>query len=335
MHIRRVAVHDTDEFDRFYAVWRTADQFERERPATPSRAEAHALFSRDVSTEIFEGFAGFVGHEIVCTGYINYSAVDNLDLISVHVATDPDLRGRGHGSEMLAHLVSRGRELGRHTLLAQAWIPSDQRNDHPYLRFAAAHGFAVANVEVRRLLDLPVDPESIDGWIDASAPHHGDYRVSTYVGKTPGDLIPSLCHVMNQLGVVAPTGDIEFEPKAITPEVFAAREQRSAAAGKVMLRALAVDGAGRVVGFSSLAIPTHEDDVVYQYGTLVLREHRGHRLGMAMKATSLRTLQEQFSDRTYIDTLNAEQNGPMTQINDVIGYRPVELRPDLQRVITD
>lgn len=335
MYVRRLLLDDSDEFERYYAVWRAADQLGRERPATPSLEEARGLFTRDVSTDVFEAFSGFDGDALVCAGYTNFSTTDNLDIVSVHVSTDPRRRGRGYGSEMLAHLLQRGRELGRRTIVSRAWIPADQRADHPYLRFAASNGFTVANIEVRRLLDLPVSTEQIAAWSRASAPHHADYRVLTCSGDVPADLVPSLCQVMNQLGVEAPTGELELEPRAITPEVFTARERRAAAADKLMLRALAISEAGQVVGFTTLAVPMHEPDVVYQYGTLVLRDHRGHRLGMAMKAASLHAVQEQFPERSYVDTLNAEQNQPMVEINEMIGFRPVELRPVFRRVITD
>lgn len=335
MHVRRVAVHDPEEFDQYYEVWRAADRWGRERPATPSRNEARGLFSQEIRTDVFEGFSGFDGGALVCAGFTNYSTADNLDLIAVHVSTDPERTGRGYGSEMLGHLVERAHELRRHTLVSRSWVPFEERTDHRYLQFATRHDFAVANVEVRRLLDLPVASARIDAWIAASAPLHTDYRVSTHIGKVPSDLVPSLCHVMNQLGVEAPSGDIELEPRGITPEIFAAREQRAAEADKVMLLALALDADDRLVGFTNLSIPGHEDEVAYQYGTLVLREHRGHRLGMAMKAASLHLLQERFTDRTYIDTINAEQNGPMVGINEEIGFRPVELRTAFKRVTTD
>ena len=147
--------------------------------------------------------------------------------------------------------------------------------------------------------------------------------------------MPSLCQVMNQLGVEAPTGDIELEPRGITPEIFAAREQRAAAADKLMLRALALDADDQVVGFTTLAVPMHEPDVVYQYGTLVLRDHRGHRLGLAMKAASLHAAPGAVPRshlRRYAQRRAERPDGRHQRAD---GFRPVELRAAFQRIITD
>jgi GNAT superfamily N-acetyltransferase len=335
VHIRRVALDDPQEFRRYYGVWRAADRIGRTRAATPSLDEARGLFDDTVATGVLEGYAGFVADTLVSAGYIDYSTVDNLDLAGVHVSVEPSVFGQGFGSAMLGDLIDRCRMLGRHTLLSRSWVPIEQREDHPYLRFAAKHCFSVANVEVRRVLELPIAAERIDRWRSQSAPYHADYRLATFVGEVPTELVPSLCQVMSQLGVESPTGEIELEARAITPEVYEARERRAAAAGKQVQRVLAIGHGHQVVGFTTMAIPLHEPDVVYQYGTLVRREHRGHRLGMAMKAAALVALQERFPDRTHVETLNAEQNGPMIDINDKIGFRPQELRTAFQRILRD
>ena len=64
--------------------------------------------------------------------------------------------------------------------------------------------------------------------------------------------------------------------------------------------------------------------VVYQWGTLVGREHRGHRLGLATKAVNLRAVQAARDDLTLVTTQNAEVNDHMVAINELMGFRPVE-----------
>ena len=67
---------------------------------------------------------------------------------------------------------------------------------------------------------------------------------------------------------------------------------------------------------------------VEAWGTLVLGEHRGHRLGLAMKARGLQELQRRIGpERTRVLTCNAEQNAHMVAINERLGFRPVEVVP--------
>lgn len=56
--------------------------------------------------------------------------------------------------------------------------------------------------------------------------------------------------------------------------------------------------------------------------------HRGHRLGLAIKARGLKELQRRVGpERTRVLTCNAEQNGYMVSINERLGFRPVEVTP--------
>ena len=72
-------------------------------------------------------------------------------------------------------------------------------------------------------------------------------------------------------------------------------------------------------------MPLGDSTHVYQWGTFVHREHRGHRLGMATKAVNLRAVQAARSDLALVITQNAETNAYMVAINDRMGFHPVEV----------
>jgi hypothetical protein len=73
---------------------------------------------------------------------------------------------------------------------------------------------------------------------------------------------------------------------------------------------------------------------VYQSGTLVRRDHRGHRLGLAVKGANLVALQKGCPGRRIVNTENAGVDGPMVQINEKLGLRPVEVLADFQRIVS-
>jgi len=84
-----------------------------------------------------------------------------------------------------------------------------------------------------------------------------------------------------------------------------------------------------VVAQSTLAVPLADGTTVYQWGTMVHRDHRGHRLGLATKAVNLREVQAFRDDLTLVTTQNAETNDYMVSINEKIGFRPVEVAVEL------
>ena len=61
------------------------------------------------------------------------------------------------------------------------------------------------------------------------------------------------------------------------------------------------------------------------------REHRGHRLGVAVKVANLRLLQGERPDITRLTTYNAEVNEHMIGVNEVMGFRPVARLGDFQK----
>ena len=81
--------------------------------------------------------------------------------------------------------------------------------------------------------------------------------------------------------------------------------------------------AGRLIGFSDLTVPADRHRPAHQGDTLVLRGHRGHRLGMLMKAVNLLALSEIAQSPPHISTFNAEENRHMLNVNEALGFRAV------------
>jgi hypothetical protein len=209
-------------------------------------------------------------------------------------------------------------------LLASANLPFDDREDHAYRRFAESCGFELSNIEVARHLRLPVADERIQPWIDDAAPHHEGYTLETYVGRVPDELVDSLCSLMGQLAVDAPTGAVDFEEEKITPQRYDEMITGVAAMNRARYETVALTPDREVVAHSTLAVPLGVNTVVYQWGTLVHRDHRGHRLGLATKAVNLRAVQAARDDLTLVTTQNAETNDHMVAINELMGFRPME-----------
>lgn len=249
---------------------------------------------RPVDVHDDEEFHAFDGGQtLVGAGVAQCPLLDNTDMIYCTVDVAPDQRRRGVGT-------------------------------------------ALANWELHRVLELPVPEDTVQGWVDECAPHHEGYRIETHVGGLPDVLLPSYVQLLNQLVLDAPTGDIDFEEEAVTVEAFKERQAKLEEQGRTMYVTVATVGDGtEAVAHSVIAVPAEGADEpnLYQGATLVGRGHRGHRLGMATKARNLREVQKAHSERTMAHTSNSEVNGPMVAINERMGFRPVELNAEFQRLL--
>lgn len=89
-----------------------------------------------------------------------------------------------------------------------------------------------------------------------------------------------------------------------------------------MLCSGAVDADGRLVAFTDLAVPSAQPRTAYQWGTAVLPEHRGNRLGIAVKRVALDLLAASGFGSERVLTWNADSNTHMLAVNEALGFVP-------------
>ncbi len=85
-------------------------------------------------------------------------------------------------------------------------------------------------------------------------------------------------------------GDLALEDTSFTPERLRRNEARSDEIGRRRFTAAAFSSDGTLAGYSDLFVPPHEDRLAQIGITMVLPEHRGHPLGLAMKLATHRAL---------------------------------------------
>lgn len=328
MEIRRLNPLDEAELVRFHAIGEAAERYERPFATIWGLDEMRIELTEEDPSERKDCVVAVDGDEVVGAGVAFSATNDNTHLSWLMPWVEPHRRGRGIGSAVLAELIAICRADHRTDLVMETSYPFDRREDHPYRRFAEKNGFTLANTEIRRVRTLPVEDVDLDAVIQEAAQHHEGYRIKTFDDPVPDALLPSMCAAHNQLAVEAPGGELEFEPESLTPELVRIHEDQRRRMGRRKISTLAITDAGEVVGFSDLVIPPEDLPNVWQWGTLVTAEHRGHHLGMAMKARGLKELQTRIGpERTRIVTCNAEQNGYMVSINESLGFRAVEVAP--------
>ena len=141
----------------------------------------------------------------------------------------------------------------------------------------------------------------------------------------PDELRQGVCDASNRLILDAPTGDVEFEPESMTVEDYETMLEHQRDTGRTIITAVAVHReSGCRRGLHRPRRAVRRPHVVFQWGTLVLPEHRGHRLGMAVKVANLEELARLAPERRSVQTMNDEQNPWMVQINKDLGFAIIE-----------
>jgi GNAT superfamily N-acetyltransferase len=335
IEIREISVDDADALRTAYPVLRAGDTYGREGRPFWSEREFVAMMQVELPDIRRRLITAHVGDRVVGGVFVMLPLLDNLDKLYVHVVVHPDERRQGVGTALERRLSEIAQELGRPTVIGVAYVPADQRDDHPYRRFAESRGYALANVEIGRALELPVAAELLDAWEAEAEPYLEGYRLETFDGPIPEELAPSFCHLLGLLASEAPTGDLDFEPEVVPIEALRAREKAIVEQGRTVFTTLAIDSAGEAVADTVLGVSPDDTENVMQWATLVRSDHRGHRLGLAVKVRNLRAMQAAFPDRKRIWTQNSEGNDHMVSINEKLGFTPVEVVLEFQRKAVD
>lgn len=329
--VRPLDLTDDAEIAAAHAARVASARHERPWAKTWSVREMAVQLKSENSVERLEPYVALVDGQVAGMALLWFPLLDNTHFTWAEVDVDPAWRRRGAGTALAERLAESTAAAGRRTLLVEVNVPGHERDDHPYVRFAQRHGYSYANTEVRRILDLPLDPARLMALAADAATRHEGYRVESFVGGLPEELRESYCACWNQLAVDAPTGEIEFEEEALSPQTYAEELGRLERQGRTMLHTVAITSGGEVVAYNDLVVSADDPDEVMQWGTLVRREHRGHRLGMAVKVRGLQELARIAPQAQRIQTCNAEQNAHMVGVNVELGFRKVEVLQSYQR----
>ncbi|TLS45194.1 GNAT family N-acetyltransferase [Streptomyces montanus] len=243
-------------------------------------------------------------------------------LAELQVAVHRAERRRGVGARLLEAAVAAARSEGRRSILAQA------NEGSPGDLFLAASGFRrVLTLAYARLPLADADLTRIDTIAEQV---HDGYRMTHWDGMVPSALAQTYAasrRAMDDMpmeGTDYGTVVWDVERVVSAAEVIAKR-------GDLLHTVAVLDTAdGSVVGFSELVVPGSGRGDGQHYGTAVLPEHRGHGLGLWMKAHSIRLARRRHPDLAGLLTDTADSNSPMRGINDILGYLPTHKAVEYQ-----
>ncbi|MGY1781689.1 GNAT family N-acetyltransferase [Geodermatophilus sp. SYSU D01036] len=312
---------DDARFAAWCAVWAAAQRADRPGEA-PRPASDHVALARRLTTPggAMRGThrAAVADGAVVGALRLLLPVRDNTSVAHVDVAVHPAARRRGVGTALLAEGTRLAAAAGRSSLVAEVDEPGPGTAGRA---FAQAHGWSCGLQETRRDLLLPVDEDRLAALEAGAAAASADYEVRTWRDRTPDELLEDRALLGRRMSTDAPSGDVPVGEEEW--DAARVREQETVLLdrGRTVLSAGALRH-GRLVAFTDLHVPLAQPERAHQGGTLVLREHRGHRLGARIKVAVLRELAATLPQVRRISTYNSDTNRPMVAVNEALGFRP-------------
>ncbi|MDX2341648.1 GNAT family N-acetyltransferase [Micrococcus sp. M4NT] len=282
-------------------------------------------------------YLAHVDGEAVGRARILVNHVDDPDAAALHVDVHPDHRGRGVGRALADRLVQDTAGFTRFETWPMAAPPAPGEQvlmpssgagavpaDHPGVRLAQSYGFALAQIERVSRYDIAapaVDPAAA---LAEAERFSADYEVHAWEGPGDASARADLAVLKARMSTDVPAGDLTVAEQTWDAERVRRTEEQILLTGRLFRAVARHRGTGRIVGLNELVAPrSRASGVVDQWDTIVLPEHRGHRLGMRVKAANVVALREAMPEARAIITWNAEENRPMLNVNEALGFRPI------------
>jgi GNAT superfamily N-acetyltransferase len=243
---------------------------------------------------------------------------DNRHLVRAGVRVRPDRRRRGVGKAMLRLIADVAEAEGRRLLVGGTSdrVPAGEAFAR---RIGAEAGMAG---HTNRLLLSEVDHDMIAQWISSGPRRATGYSLFAVDGPYPDEHVEGMVDVQLVMNT-APRDDLDVEDEVWTVELAREAERTMIASGTQRWSLFAQhDATGDIVGWTEVAWNPAFPQTVWQWGTGVRPEHRGHALGKWLKAAMLQRVFADRPDAVDIRTGNADSNDPMLGINRQLGFKP-------------
>ena len=271
--------------------------------------------------------------EIVARALYETHIGEEADSAWITVEVLPDFRGRGIGTALSDAVETMARDDGKAKTLVYSPIADvpGERLPSPTgfgsisvtddVRFLQKRGYSFEQVERMSRLALPV-PGLETRVSEAEGVSGPDYRLHFWVGSTPPEWREDLAVLATRMSTDAPSAGLEEPEDVWTVERIIETDERNAATNPRPRVVAAVEHvpSGHLAGYTVLSVPAEQHRPVDQYATIVMREHRGHRLGMLLKVGNLAHLERVAPGHPSVITFNAEENRHMLDVNEAVGF---------------
>jgi RimJ/RimL family protein N-acetyltransferase len=244
---------------------------------------------------------------------------ENLSRAILVLMVHPRARDSDVPRELARHAARRARASGRALFETVAFqgAPADE--------FWRAMGARPTQLEARRVLDVRKSPPGHFARIrDDAARAAAGYSLVTWTGVTPQERLAGVAGILNAMN------DAPHSPGYEDAAWDADRVRERADSSHVRMGARSYSVAaihaatGEMAALTQVEVDPDTSEWGHQGLTAVTRSHRGHRLGLLVKASMLDWLAEAEPKIERIETGNDSTNQHMIAVNEALGYEIFE-----------
>jgi GNAT superfamily N-acetyltransferase len=320
MQIRRL--NPADDARDLAAVLPAAQAWQKEfLPGFPEFGEARLrLWSSDgyrQQTTVFGVFADEQAVEAEGVALLDLDLAKNLDLAQLLLWASTEARGRGVETALFDEARRITAEQGRKRLAVG--MPE---TEDPAAFAERQGGGKYTDTAIGSALELgAIGRARYEAWAAPSA-KNAEYTLVRWIDRCPDELAESYCAALDAMAD-QPLGTWEYEFAKNDLDRLRFNEEHSQRFGLRRYVQAAVDPDGNVAGLHMLVAHPDEPTDIDVWDTGVARAHRGHGLGLRLKAAaSLWALEDRPATRRMF-TFNNNENTWMLAVNRTMGYQPV------------
>ena len=324
MEVVRIDPNNGRAFDEWFEVL-----LETDRPRWPEgpgwqRVERLAMALDDDGPVEHQCLVARRGGRVVGIADLEMYRRENPHAARLDVRVLPEHRRRGIGSALVSEAERIARQCGRTEMGGLDETPLRPDYADPADPFARRLGFKPAQRMVRRRLDLPLDRVHEEALRRNPKSSPEGYPLLTFEDRWPDEDILDRCELGRRMSTDVPLGDQLLDEEIWDEKRVRGLEAALVAQNRVKVITAARNAAtGRLVAYTEVVVPRGAPESAWQHDTLVMREHRGHGLGFAIKVANLFAVAERYPAVRWINTWNAEENWPMIAVNEEMGFEVV------------